>query len=255
MSDPVWLPDVLRAAGLTCDIYPDALDRGHGDFGDIWGIVIHHTGAAAGSSPGPAAIAEHPTLGLAAQLYLSRDGKYTLCGVGIAWHAGQGAWPGLPTNDANRVTIGIEAENSGTEGWSMPQYNAYVSGVAAILRKLGRDASHVIGHKEWAGPAQGKWDPGLLDMDLFRREVQVILDRKPGGNDVDQATGDKIVKLLSAFLDQFSGPGTAAAVIAGKPGGFGGWPQNGNRTFNDTIAAAVAVNGVPGAYDVKKASK
>lgn len=28
MSDPIWLPDVLRAAGLTCDIYPGAFDRG-----------------------------------------------------------------------------------------------------------------------------------------------------------------------------------------------------------------------------------
>jgi hypothetical protein len=45
MSDPIWLPDVLRAAGLTCDIYPGAMDRGHGDFGAIWGVVCHHTGS------------------------------------------------------------------------------------------------------------------------------------------------------------------------------------------------------------------
>lgn len=45
MSDPTWLPDVLRAEGLTCDIYPGAFDRGHGDFGDIWGVVCHHTGS------------------------------------------------------------------------------------------------------------------------------------------------------------------------------------------------------------------
>lgn len=175
MSDPVWLPDVLRAAGLKCDIYPGAMDRGHGDFGVIWGVIIHHTGAS--GAPGPGPIANHPELGLASQLHLDRSGKYTLCGVGIAWHAGQGSWPGLPTNDANSVTIGIEAENNGTEGWTDAQYRAYVQGVAAILRKLGQSSSHVIGHKEWAGPAQGKWDPGLIDMAKFRADVQTILDK------------------------------------------------------------------------------
>lgn len=172
VGDPIWLADELRAAGLECDVYPGAFNRGKGDFGQIWGIVAHHTGAPAGSAPGPRAIAEHPSLGLASQLHLDRNGKYTLCGVGIAWHAGRGQWPGIPTNDANRVTIGIEAENSGTEGWSPAQYDAYVRGCAAILRKLGHDSSRVIGHKEWAGPSQGKWDPGGIDMDSFRRDVQ-----------------------------------------------------------------------------------
>jgi hypothetical protein len=174
MADPTWLPEVLKTAGLTCDVYPGAMDRGHGDFGDIWGVIIHHTGAS--GSPGPGVIANHPTLGLCSQLHLDRAGKYTVCGVGIAWHAGNGAWKGLPTNDANRLTIGIEAENNGTEGWTTVQYNAYVKGVAAILKKLGKDSSHVIGHKEWAGPSQGKWDPGLIDMAKFRADVQKILD-------------------------------------------------------------------------------
>ncbi|MGX6508295.1 peptidoglycan recognition protein family protein [Rhodococcus sp. SJ-2] len=179
VGDPVWLADVLREAGLECDIYPGAFERGHGDFGAIWGIVAHHTGAT--GSPGPGVIAKHPTLGLASQLHLDRNGKYTLCGVGIAWHAGQGAWPGLPTNDANRLTIGIEAENNGTEGWSPAQYDAYTRGCAAILRKLGHDSSHVIGHKEWAGPSQGKWDPGGIDMDSFRRDVQDHIETQDQG--------------------------------------------------------------------------
>ena len=45
MSDPVWLPDVIRAAGVKCDIFPGAFDRGHGDFGAIWGPFMHHTGS------------------------------------------------------------------------------------------------------------------------------------------------------------------------------------------------------------------
>ncbi len=46
MADPTWLPDVLRKAGLVCDVYPGAMDRGHGDFGQIWGVVCHHTAQA-----------------------------------------------------------------------------------------------------------------------------------------------------------------------------------------------------------------
>ncbi len=188
MADPTWLPGVLRAAGLTVHEYPGWRDRGHGDFGSIWGVICHHTGSFGET---PRGIAEHPSLGLASQLYLGRDGAYTVCGAGIAWHAGAGSWPGLPNNSANNFTIGIEAANDGggTPGkphrasWSDAQYNAYVRGVAAILRHLNLPASRAIAHREWAGPAQGKWDPGAIDMDIFRRDVQAVLDgNKSGGS-------------------------------------------------------------------------
>ncbi|MUM08709.1 hypothetical protein B5P44_28475 [Mycobacterium sp. CBMA 213] len=204
MGDPVWLPDVLRAAGLRCDIYPGAMDRGHGDFGRIWGVVCHHTGSFGET---PRGIAEHPELGLASQLYLSRDGVFTLCGVGIAWHAGAGSWPGIPTNNANQVTIGIEAANDGggtpgkphRTGWSDAQYNAYVTGVAAILNKLGQPADHAIGHKEWAGAAQGKWDPGAIDMNIFRADVAREQARLKGA-----ASTDPIEELLMMELESTS---------------------------------------------------
>lgn len=177
MSDPTWLPDALRAEGLQCDIYPGAFERGHGDFGEITHVVDHHTGSFGET---PRGIAEHPSLGLASQLYLGRDGKFTLCGVGIAWHAGAGSYAGLPANNANFRTIGIEAVNDGGGSpgkphhvpWSLVQYDAYVRGNAAILKHLGQPASHSIGHKEWAAAAQGKWDPGGIDMDLFRADIQ-----------------------------------------------------------------------------------
>lgn len=175
-GDPIWLADVLRADGLECDIYDGAFDRGHGDFGGIWGVIAHHTGSNPPSN-NPGYIAKHPTLGLASQLHLSREGKFTLCGVGIAYHAGTGSWAGITANNANAVTIGIEAENNGTEGWSPAQYDAYVRGVAAILWKLGHGSDRVIGHKEW-GAIQGKWDPGGIDMNSFRRDVEARLQAK-----------------------------------------------------------------------------
>lgn len=169
-GDPVFLEQVIRDAGVSVSLYPGALDRGQGDFYQIWGIIDHHTGAPVGSNPGPGAIANHPTLGLASQIHLSRKGVATICGVGIAYHAGEGSWPGIRTNAANQVTIGVEAENSGTEGWSSEQYWAYVRINAAILRKIEQPSSHTIGHKEWA-KVQGKWDPGGMDMGKFRADV------------------------------------------------------------------------------------
>ncbi len=192
MADPLWLADVLRAEGLEVREFPGWRDRGHGDFGSIWGVVVHHTGSF-GATPG--SIANHPELGLCSQLYLGSDGVYTVVGAGIAWHAGQGSYPGLPIGNANSCTIGIEAANDGggvpgrphRSSWSDAQYTAYVRGVAAILRHLGHDASHVIAHKEWAGAAQGKWDPGAIDMQIFRRDVQAVIDGgSPGGTDNEE---------------------------------------------------------------------
>lgn len=169
-GDPVWLADVLREEGLRVVEFPGWRDRGHGDFGAIWGIVAHHTG---GSNTPASEIAYGLTTlaGPLSQLHLAKDGTVTVVAVGVAWHAGRGRWPGLPEDDANPHTIGIEAANNGTEGWSPAQYDAYVGCCAAILRKLGHGPERVIGHKEWAGSKQGKWDPGGIDMDRFRADV------------------------------------------------------------------------------------
>lgn len=189
-GDPTWLADVLRAEGLECDIFDGAFERGQGDFGGIWGVIAHHTGSNPPSN-NPGYIAKHPTLGLASQLHLARNGKWTLCGVGIAYHAGAGSWAGIAKNNANAVTIGIEAENNGTEGWTDAQYKSYVRGVAAILRRLGHHSDRVIGHKEW-GAVQGKWDPGGIDMNAFRRDVQAVIEKKADApvaivNEIDEA--------------------------------------------------------------------
>lgn len=187
-GDPVWLADVLRAEGLEVEVLDGALERGHGDFGEIWGVMMHHTG---GNPPSdnPGYIAKHPTLGLASQLHQNRKGQWTVCGVGIAYHAGVGSWPGIQKNNANAVTIGIEAENNGTEGWGPVQYDPYIRGVGAILRALERDSGRALGHKDWAA-IQGKWDPGSMDMNKARRDIQAVIDRRPAVaivNEIDES--------------------------------------------------------------------
>ncbi|MBF6459792.1 N-acetylmuramoyl-L-alanine amidase [Nocardia puris] len=173
-GDPVWLADVLRAEGLRVVEFPGWRQRGHGDFRNVWGVIAHHTG---GSNTPPSEIAygfSHLP-GPLSQIHLAKDGTVTVVAVGVAWHAGVGSYPGLPQNDANWHTIGIEAANNGTEGWSPTQYDAYVRCCAAIVRRLGYGAERVIGHKEWAGRAQGKWDPGQMDMARFRADITARL--------------------------------------------------------------------------------
>lgn len=241
MADPTWLPEVLRAAGLRCDVYPGAMDRGHGDFGDIWGVICHHTGsnnASAGS------IANHPELGLASQLHLSREGVFTLCGVGVAWHAGQGAWNGIARDNANQVTIGIEAANDGggspgkphRSSWPAAQYDAYVTGVAAILNRLGQPASHAIAHKEWAGAAQGKWDPGAIDMTIFRADVARKQTQLKGGGFLMALTDAEQKELLTktrVIFDQL-GPN-----IWGPDSSVGRSADGKELTLRDGIAAMI----------------
>uniref|UniRef100_UPI003F4934C0 N-acetylmuramoyl-L-alanine amidase n=1 Tax=Nocardia suismassiliense TaxID=2077092 RepID=UPI003F4934C0 len=261
-GDPTWLAEVLRGEGLRVVEFPGWRERGHGDFGDLWGIVCHHTG---GSNTPPSEIAYGlPHLaGPLSQIHLSRDGTVTVIAVGVAWHAGVGSWPGLPEDNANFRTIGIEAANNGTEGWSQAQYAAYVGICAAICRRLGYGADRVIGHKEWAGPKQGKWDPGAMDMNAFRRDVQAQIEHKaprkgPGkvfndemirnrrGQDIN--AGDMIAYLdehTGQTLDQLGGPGTCD----GKP--FPGWTQLGGRTVVDALAAVGAALGIDGFADPK----
>ncbi|CAB0765535.1 N-acetylmuramoyl-L-alanine amidase [Corynebacterium ulcerans] len=177
-GDPLFLPEVLRAFGVKVQEWPGWKDRGHGDFGVIQGVFAHHTGT---NKDIPGYIASHPDLGLCSQIHLNRDGTAVIVGAGIAWHAGQGSYAGWPTNDANRVSIGIEAASDGTSPWPQAQLDAYYRCCAAILWYLGKPATPqtLLGHKEYSGAAQGKWDPGGIDMDDFRKKVQHYIDNPP----------------------------------------------------------------------------
>lgn len=176
-GDPTWLADALRAFGVNVVETDGWQDWGNGDFGSLWGVVVHHTGG--NGTPVSMIRNGHAALqGLLSQVHLGRDGVATMCGAGVAWHAGVGSWPGLPTNNANYHTIGIEAVSDGQTPWPQEQLDAYYRICAAICWVLDVPADHVIGHKEW-GAIQGKWDPGMIDMDAFRANVQMYIDNPP----------------------------------------------------------------------------
>lgn len=181
-GDPLFLADLLRAWGLKVVEMPGWKEWGNGDFGYIKGVFAHHTGS---NSTTPGYIARNPRLNnqLSSQIHLGRDGTVTLCGVGVAWHAGKGSYPGWQTNNANWESIGIEAVSDGRSPWPEAQMVAYRKTCAAILWYLGHRATvdHLLGHKEYSGAAQGKWDPGGIDMTKFRAEVQWWIDNPPAG--------------------------------------------------------------------------
>ena len=176
-GDPVWLEDVLRAEGVRLVEYPDWRNRGHGDFKDIRGVMVHHTGSD-NATADSIAIGRPDLPGPLSQLHIARNGTVTVVAVGVAWHAGVGQYPWLPTNMGNWHMIGIECANSGTSptaphrNWPDAQYEALVRCCAAINRRLAQTSSRTIGHKEYAGRAQGKWDPGAINMDILRSEIQ-----------------------------------------------------------------------------------
>ena len=176
-GDLMILPDLLRAFGVEVKEFTGWRTRGHGDFNVIWGVVAHHT--AGNNTPASLIAYGHSALwGLLSQIHLDRNGVATITGIGHAYHAGMGSWPGIATNNANAVTLGVEANSDGVTPWPAHMLDVYYRICAAVCWYLGHSSLRTIGHKEWAGE-HGKWDPGGIDMNQFRANVQKYIDRPP----------------------------------------------------------------------------
>lgn len=177
-----WLPGILRAAGLTVIEEPGWATRGHGDVGNIVGVICHHTaGPKNGNAPSVGVVTNgRPGLsGPLAQVVLGRDGTYYAIAAGKCYHAGAGKWQGI--TDGNGRFIGIEAENTGLANdtpWPAVQMDAYRRGVAAILKHIGAAAIMCAGHREYALPKGRKSDPDF-DMVAFRIGVEALMGGHP----------------------------------------------------------------------------
>lgn len=144
-GDPIWLPEVLRAAHLPVIEHEGWRERGHGDFREVIGVLCHHT-AGGGKNDWRIVQDGRPDLdGPLAQLVLEKDGTIRIIAAGVCWHAGRGRWPGWPTNDANWQTIGVEAVSRGTAvngqyDWTPIQLKNYKVLCATVMNALGRAA-------------------------------------------------------------------------------------------------------------------
>jgi len=169
----IWLPQVLKDAGLNVQAVDGWQARGHGDFGKPMGVLCHHT---CGPKDGDirdlhVLIDGRPDLaGPLCNLGLARSGVFWVVAAGKAWHAGAGNWLGI--TDGNSHLIGIEAENvgDGTDPWPDVQMNAYKRGCAALLNYIHAPSSMCAGHKEYALPHGRKDDP---DFDMVKLSADV----------------------------------------------------------------------------------
>lgn len=251
VGDPTWLEEVLRAElGDRLVVESGWADRGTGGFmGDIWGVMIHHTG---NSRERVEVIRDgRPDLvGPLSQALITPDGKLYLIAVGPCNHAGVGSYPGLGTNNGNQRTIGFECawptiRPDGSydehERWPDAQIITMRDATAAVLKRLGYRGDRVIGHKTYAGAAQGKWDPGNLDIPWFQAEVNkaidgvfkapkpadpappppVVVTPPPALPKPENPRADRV--LLTEVWDQLRGPEGA------------GWAQLGGRSVVDFL--------------------
>lgn len=178
-----------RKSGLKVVEVPGWQTRGRpsssGGFGPLRAIIVHHTG---GSSNGQSMIdllvrGRSDLPGPLCQFGLSREGVVYVIAAGRSNHGGKTKKIGnLRAGDGNSQALGIEAFNSGNEGWSKKQLSAYHALCAALADHYKIPRSQVFGHGETS--LTGKWDPGvrgrMLDMAAFRRGVAAV--KLPGGS-------------------------------------------------------------------------
>lgn len=215
-GNTTWLADVLRADGqIDVRELSGWRTRGHGVFKDVRGIMFHHTGGAASAE----SIRDgRPDLaGPLSQLHISRTGVVTVVCAGVAWHAGVGSLPWVPTNMGNWHLLGVECEwpypGSGVTGpgnahrcpWDPRQIKAMRNVAAAVCRKLGTGSDRVTTHKSYAGAAQGKWDPGYFDEDWFQDEVAKDLSGFQFPGEATATTTPPPVPIPQPPVNQYAG--------------------------------------------------
>ena len=184
------LADAARKSGLKVVELPNWKGNlSPGGF-DPHGVLCHHTGSFDGIADPADDLTYAKWLAFTGRsdlppplcnLALSAEGVVYVCASGNANHAGQarasGPMPAAP--DGNVLYVGIEAMNSGSQGWRtmgvdaagnpITQYEAYVRLCAALCLHYKWPASHVRAHKETS--VTGKIDPAPMDMDKFRTDV------------------------------------------------------------------------------------
>lgn len=192
-----WLPDVLRAAGLTVIELDGWRGRGR-DLSSIRGVVWHDT--VTPRSVEDTRVARllrdgHSTLpGPLAQLGLDRAGRFWMIADGRCNHNGYGRW--------GNSAIGIEtfANGGGTsrEPWNPAQQESAVVGTRAILRHLGLPNDRAEGHKEQ--DPNRKIDPWGIDTNDLRRRVAA-----PKTKEWDEmATKDEIKDALREVFEEIT---------------------------------------------------
>ncbi|MEU8543407.1 peptidoglycan-binding protein [Streptomyces sp. NPDC048717] len=194
----------LRAEGVTVvehDGWRTHNRSGHGTWGPVAGVMIHHTVSA--GTDNTVRMCRDGYAGLPGPLchgVIAKDGSVHLIGNGRANHAGGGdpsvlqavitetygdrpptprAHEGSPgAVDGNARFYGFECVNlgNGTDPWPPAQLDAIERVATALCRAHGWGAKSVIGHSEWS---DWKNDPRGFGMPVMRGRVQKRLGGAP----------------------------------------------------------------------------
>jgi hypothetical protein len=186
-----WLTQlaaVARRTGFPVTEVSGWRTRGHGPQPAVQGIVCHHTAGPAGGGDYPSlAVVRSGRPGLDGPLShfgLGRSGRIYVIAAGRCWHNA----PSTSAFHDNSSSIGIEAENNGSQPWPDRQLDAYRKLCAELCREFGLPASRVKAHRE---VNTGKPDPHSINMTSFRAAVARLIN----GED-DAMTGDAIYKAV-----------------------------------------------------------
>jgi len=211
MATIPWLFDVLRGAGVQVVAEGDWVNRMRPGSFDPIGVLWHHTAStSSASNPHPAlniCINGRPDLaGPLCHALVDYHGVFHVISAGRANHAGasRGSGP-IPAGDGNTLLVGWEIDYNGVnQEMTAAQYQASVAATAAVLTRLGRDASHARGHRETS--TSGKIDPSFIDLDAMRADVAA---RMGGGGTwssiVDNTTAGRFTASANWGVSSYSG--------------------------------------------------
>lgn len=188
----IWLhslPDVLRAAGLTVEVYPGwrLRSRSSGGYDSLLAVQVHHTASRTTPKNDMSWMWDNAPERPIGACHLARNGVWTVGAAGATNTSGKGgplktSKGTIPLDAANRHVLSVEAANDGVgEAWPKVQQDSYVTGVNAFCRAygIGYDLGDVHGHFEWtdrkidpAGPSKYATGRDSWNMDLFRSDVR-----------------------------------------------------------------------------------
>jgi hypothetical protein len=208
-----WLADACRDTGYPVVEVAGWRTTGHGPMTGAHGVVGHWTAGptwtqAKSKTPSLRVVIDgRPGLdGPLCNVYTAFDGTLYVVAAGLAYHAGVSAW--LGEKNLNGTFVGNEVESPGGFVYTPAQLDVTPRLHAALLRRMGRNASWSCAHYECALPAGRKPDGPARDMNSFRRTVAAYLanpqtisktEDDVAISDEDAAKiADAVVKKLSA---------------------------------------------------------
>lgn len=229
------IPSDLARFGLRVELVPGWETRGSSSFAPAC-VVDHWTAGPRGTAGRPSLnVVVNGRAGLDGPLcnvYLARNGTCVVVAAGRANHAGAGGFRGLVGNSA---AYGIEAESGGDGDWTREMLDAYPRLNAALLSGLGRDASWVASHSEWA-PTR-KID--IRDIiGTVRAKTAAVLNTPPTPEDDMPLSDADVAKIWQMPIGDRGVPILHVVAIANAVGALLDRP--GANVDPNAIAAAVA---------------